>query len=153
MLHHDDFPDKELHCVRRWCKVIEEGAEEHLFERIAQQRVREAQVAGNEGRDEEATDIGEEIFRMGNRAEDIAMVRAAGFVVDDDNDPLSEIIPPLTIEDQAQQQHDWGWSGLDERKNMGAQNVRPSIVGLSSNSMACMSYVGMFFYVFSSGFY
>jgi len=152
VFRHDDFPDKELHCVRRWCKVIEEGAEEHLFERIAQQRVREAQVAGNEGRDEEATDIGEEIFRMGNRAEDIAMVRAAGFVVDDDNDPLPENIPPLTIEDQAQQQHDWGWSGLDERKNMGAQNVRPSIVGLSSNSMACMSYVGMFFMFFPRAF-
>jgi len=156
VFRHDDFPEQELHCVKRWCKVTEEGPEEHIWERLRQSFARamlsESQAAGKEGRDEEAHDIGEDIFRMGNRAEDIAMVRAAGFVVDDDNDPLPENVPPPRDQPQRGRHQSWGWSGLDERKNIGAQNVRPSIVGLSANSMACMSYVGMFFMFFPRAF-
>ena len=76
---HDDFPDKELHCVQGWCKVIEERPEEHTLEIITQQRASKAQVTENEGADAEATDIGEGIFWMGNQAKDIAIVCVTGF--------------------------------------------------------------------------
>ena len=100
VFRHDDFQDNELHCVKQWCKVMEEGAEEHLFEVIEQQRIRASQEAGNEGRDEGATDIGDDIFRLRDRTEDIANARAAGFFVDDDNDPLPENTPGATAETQ-----------------------------------------------------
>ena len=37
---------------------------------------------------------------MGNRSEDIAMVSAAGFDIDDDNAPLPENIPELGEKDR-----------------------------------------------------
>jgi len=58
-------------------------------------------------------EIGENIFRSGNRAEDIANVRGQGFEVDDDNDPAPENVPDAT--DAAPAAHD----NLYEGQSMG----------------------------------
>ena len=44
---------------------------------------------------EEQVEIPDEIFQVGNRAEDIALVRGQGFEVDDNNEPAPENIPGL----------------------------------------------------------
>mmetsp|Transcript_7125 Transcript_7125/g.8193 ORF Transcript_7125/g.8193 Transcript_7125/m.8193 type:complete len:136 (+) Transcript_7125:126-533(+) len=93
VFRHDVFDGVEIHYVKRWVMVINEGAESHLFKIMVKERVRKGQSAGIESRDVESIDLHESIFQMGNNAEDIALVQAAGFHVDDDNAPLLENIP------------------------------------------------------------
>ena len=89
---YDDFDEAEVYCCKRWVKIINEGTEAHLFEIMAMERVRKGQKAGIEGRNDESTNLHEDILWMRNNAEDIALVQAAGFYVDDDNAPLPENI-------------------------------------------------------------
>ena len=94
---------------------------------------------------------------MRNRADDIAQVRASGFDVDDDNDCLPENRPSRDPKDKNKDkeqgtQQKWGWDGLDQRKNIGAQDHRPSIKGLTANSFQSISYVGLFFMMFKKSF-
>ncbi len=78
----------------------------------------------------EQVEIGEDIFRAGNRAEDIANVRGQGFEVDDNNDPAPENIP--TLWDEAPAVNDlykgqsWGWDGIDRHVVAGGNYNEPS---------------------------
>ena len=139
--------------MKRWVKVIEEGADEHLFAVIEGNQVRNAQRANQDGRDESAEDLGEDIMQMANCAEDIAIVRGHGFDVDDDNDCLPENIPVPELEEEVDNQaQTWGWNGLDERKNIGTQDNCPAIKEFSASSILALSYVGMFFMFFQRTF-
>ena len=104
-------------------------------------------------RDEGTVDLDGGILKMGNRTEDIAQMRASGFYVDDDNDCLPENRPSKNKRDKERAtRQTWGWKGLDNRKNIGAQNHRPGIKGLNTNSFLAMSYVGLFFMMFKQSF-
>jgi hypothetical protein len=79
----------------------------------------------DEEKDEGASDevvqiqIPTEVLHAGNRAEDIAQVRALGFVVDDDNEPAPENIPTPQENNNNAATDDgrpWGWAGIDYRK-------------------------------------
>ena len=152
VFRHDDFEGVEIYCVRRWVKVIEEGAEEHLFQQAAnEQQNTGGPEAENAPEGENQIVLGEEIFNAGNNAEDIALVLNQGLNVDCDNQPAPENIPEPG---QAQQnnnnhQQDWGWDGMCNRDTTSAQNHRPAIIGVHGVTLEVMSLVGMFLIFFS----
>ena len=113
MLQHDDHPNKELVAVKQWVKVDVEGPAEHYF------RDNSKEQAFNEN-EEEQDEIEERLFHFGNRSEDIALVRAMGLDVDNDNDPLDDNVPQNIPQNNQQgndpDQHEqigWGWNGID----------------------------------------
>ena len=153
VFRHGDFEGKEIYAVERWVRVTTEGPEDHFFELQQQRRTQNNQRSNLEGRDEDAVNLDGGILKMGNRTEDIAQMRASGFDVDDDNDCLPENRPskdPKNKERDTEQK--WGWNGLDQRKNIGAQDHRPGIKGLTANSFLAISYVGLFFMMFKRAF-
>jgi hypothetical protein len=116
VFRHSDFPNQELHAVRKWCKVVTEGAEASFLEeeeapRIRRQGPTEEQLRGPELPSE---------LRNATRQEDVAAIRAAGFDVDDDNEPVPENLPDATdnINNNNNNQQ-WGWDGIDKRKQGG----------------------------------
>ena len=86
------FPGLELSCARGKYIMREEG---HTHWDVPTRAPRGGGRCGGAAAQEpaaapiveEQVEIPDEIFRAGNRAEDIALVRGQGFEVDDDNDP------------------------------------------------------------------
>ena len=130
------FPGLELSCARGKYIVREEG---HTHWDVPTRVPRGGARAGA-GRPadavpvaeivEEREEIPDEIFRAGNRAEDIALVRGQGFEVDDDNDPAPENVPavdeaPPVVNDLLEGQ-EWGWDGIDRRVVAGGNYNKPS---------------------------
>ena len=123
VFRHDDFEGKEIYAVERWVKVDKEGQEVHFFDALQEKETQANQRANKVGRDEGAVDLDGGVLKMGNRAEDIAQMRASGFHVDGDNDCLLENRPSKNKKDKERAtRQSWGWKGLDNRKNIGAQN-------------------------------
>eukprot|EP00957_Ditylum_brightwellii_P133612 10187066-Ditylum_brightwellii.AAC.2 len=98
MFHHCSFPNKEVHAVEWWVKVLEEGAAEHFF----------GDEAGGAPQ-EQGKEIGQQaiptqVFNAGSHAEGIGMVQNIGFLVDDNNKPAPEIYQHQQLHTQ-QHQH------------------------------------------------
>ena len=152
VFRHAQFENVEIYCVKRWCKVISEGAEEHFFPATAE--VEAVEVVPEE--QEAVTEISNEVFNARNNSEDIANVRAMGFDVDDDNLPLDENNPDEGAERPAvnafYEGQVWGWQGFDNRRQANIQNVEATIGGLSIDVVSSLSYITMFFYFFPKPF-
>lgn len=125
------IPGVILSCARRNCVVREEGHPDALWDvpTRATRGGRRANAVPVAEVVEEQVEIGEDIFRAGNQAEDIANVWGQGFEVDDDNDPAPENIP--TLWDEAPAVNDlfegqsWGWDGIDRRVVAGGNYDEP----------------------------
>ena len=84
--------------------------------------------------------IDDSVFTAMNNAEDVFLVRAQGLDVDDDNDPAPDNIPnndgiPTLIPATVSPGQTRGWSGIDQRADIGGRSSRPSIInptGLNS---------------------
>ena len=64
--------------------------------------------------------------------EDIALARAMGFIVEDNNNPVPGNLP-APGEDIGEEGQTWGWSGADHRVIFGASNCRPKLPGLGGS--------------------
>ena len=148
LFRHGDHEDQELYAVKRWVKVVTEGAAEHIF----RDEDEENPTTDNPNEKEaEGAVIDDNVFRAGGHAEDIALVRAQGLDVDDDNLPAPENIPIQTTSnttDDSHQETGWGWTGIDHRKQLNITDVRANIAGITSDAMEHVSFVGMFFLLF-----
>ena len=88
---HENFEGIELHCVKRWAKVLAEGSPDHFFtapepaSETVEEELGMAEIS--------VRDLPNEVFNAQNRAEDIANIRGMGLDVDDHNDPAPENIP------------------------------------------------------------
>ena len=89
LLHHDDHTDQEIYACRCWVKVVTEGAIEHTFNDKDGPDI----VPAVEQTVEEGDALAEVVFQSGGQTEHIALIRALGLDVDDDNMPASENIP------------------------------------------------------------
>ena len=88
LFRHGKFEGLELHCVNRWVRVIVEGPEEHLFVPVNISQKEKGNTIANEEVDEGGgQDLDDQVLRARNCPEDIAVVRAQGLQVDDDNVP------------------------------------------------------------------
>jgi hypothetical protein len=83
----DTIPGR-LHSAERWATVLEQGTGE-IWGGEPEATTAAAPVVPNEANEP----IADFIFNAQNRAEDIALVRAMGFEVDDDSEPAPENIP------------------------------------------------------------
>ena len=117
IFHHNEFPDKELHCVERWVKIKKEGDVAQLFDTT---RIKTPSVP-TEKENGDGDDLPPSIFHATGVAEDIAMVRAQGIDVDDNNKLATENIPAngdTSTERQANglyQGQEFGWDGVNHR--------------------------------------
>ena len=155
VFRHDDFLEVEIYCVRRWVKVMVEGAPEHFFEGEDNNGNNTGgPEEGNAGAEEQLNEIDGHIFNASNCAEDIAMVRNQGLDVDCDNEPAPENLPEVgdAINLQNPPVQQWGWDGQCNRAVTAAQNHRPSIIGIHGVMLEVISYVSMFLIFFPKNY-
>lgn len=113
------FPGQEMSCARRFAVVLAEGHLDAFWDNAVVVAPAEASHP-TEGNDGEPID--ESMFSIlgsssSSRAEDIALVRAQGFEVDDDNEPVEENVPsePSSQPGGLFPGQRWGWDGIDRR--------------------------------------
>jgi hypothetical protein len=149
---HEDFEGKSLHAVQRWSKVENEGADTQLF--VTPDNTPEEEKDEGAPEEEVRTEIPAEILHSGNRAEDIANVRALGFIVDDDNEPAPENIPPARVNNNRQEPPErvWGWSGIDHRKQANGLRSSARINCLSGIALQGATTLTMFLLFFPRKF-
>ena len=150
VFRHDLFPNEEVYCVVRFCKVLKEGSSEDVFP-LAAVALPADQFAQCPQGEEERVELpaGHEHFR--GTSEDIAIMRGLGFDVDDDNMPAPENVPTPNEREATAELYEgqsWGWDGFCERRSNGFTNSNPFIRGLQEHLMYHMSYM-MMFLVFS----
>lgn len=143
---HDDFPNQEIYCTRRWVKVIAEGHKEHFFD-LDGDLVHDVE---NSGTPVDGVEVPESVR---GRAEDIQAVRALGLDVDDDNDPAPENVPRgVRSEDDPYVAHFGQWHGIDHRKAQGIGNVKPKVNRLPTTDVAAYTSLQVFCVFFPMAF-
>ena len=170
---HEKFEGKEIYTVKRWAKIITEGSSEHFFCRdnlndddVETSADNSGTSSGNPGQ-ADASQALPSIIRNsdGSRAEDIALIRAMGFEVDDDNEPAPENIPEPVNQNIASTNDDQNgnasasaaennfskfgeFQGVDYRKAAGCSNVKPKLIGMSDEKVKSMTYLDAFLLFF-----
>ena len=74
LFRHDEFPDKQLYCVPRYAKVIEEGPAEHLFEGHDRTEDTDGEILVTVAEEDWRREIPIEVQQARNVQEDIALV-------------------------------------------------------------------------------
>jgi hypothetical protein len=142
---HDDYPNIELFCQERWCKVDQEGPENSLFDSSE-----EGDVVLQEEMTEELH-LPSEAAAGG--AEDVMFFRAAGFDVDDGNDPAPENIPAGVEGETVPDAQTWGWNGICYRKLTGLADHPAKMIGWCNDvNFKNMTMLSMFLFLFPSQF-
>jgi hypothetical protein len=111
----EDFENKELYAVKRYVCITKEGDKEHFFDSI---------VAGE---DPPTVEIEEpELLPAlparggdGFEAAEIETLRAAGIVIDDDNEPAPENLPNTEETSEGATYEAWGHTGICYRRRVG----------------------------------
>jgi hypothetical protein len=152
---HGDDEGKELHAVGRWSKVEVEGNDIHYFG--SNDTNEDKETKDGEGASDEVVQIQipTEVLHAGNCAEDIAQVRALGFVVNDDNEPAPENIPTPQENNNDATTDDgrpWGWDGIDYRKQANGQCTKAHINFLSGIVLEGATMLTMFLLFFPRRF-
>lgn len=148
VFRHDEFPDKELHCVARWCKISKEGPEEKFF---SPPQDKQASETVAEATNEDVSEVTGRLFGTRAVAEDIANIRRQGLDVDDDNEPAPENIPDANTTTEKLPNglcvgQVYGWDGVDHRAKGGYINMDAQMKGMPEPEFA--SYVGIFLIFF-----
>ena len=153
---HCKFDNQELHCVKRFVKVVNEGHPDHFFNETSsndsenEDNIEATNQTANGIEEQQGIPLPNDLTHFGNRREDIATIRGLGLMVDDDNDPAPENIPPADdpvvsgATNDLKEGQSWGWNGFDERKVAGIPNVNPSMKGINNLALGVMNYVAIF---------
>ena len=122
----DDYPNRVLHAVKRYVNVVTEGPPETLFNQLT---VNDANIVGVA-----AQETPNMPHRTNDRDEDIRNFTALGAMVDDDNLPAPENIPPPNeprippgASNNVFPSDAWGFQGTCPRKSNNHANRGPSI--------------------------
>ena len=111
VVKHEDYGDDLIYYAERLAVVTSQGSEDDYFAPRAPTPPDLPVWRGN-GTDN-SNEINNKIYHARNNAEDIANVRAEGFLVADDNDPAPENIPGATTalvkENGLPLNQEWGW--------------------------------------------
>jgi len=126
MFRSDDYPNRILHAVKRYVNVVIEGPVETLFDQPTGNDVAIVQAA--------AQGTPNMPHRTNDHNEDIQNFTALGAIVDDDNVPAPENIPPpnappipLGASNNVFPADGWGFQGTCPRKSNNHVNRGPSI--------------------------
>ena len=167
---HEKFEGKEIYCVKRWCKIISEGSPEHFFFAIDRDNTGDNNDINMTESTSPSYDAGQNDTSLalatirrntdGSRAEDIALFKAMGFEVDDDNEPAPENIPePInqTTDNVSNGNANatennfskFGvFQGVDYRKAAGCTNVKPKLIDMADGKLKSMSFLDTFLFFF-----
>ena len=130
VFRHDSFPNKELYCVEKFCKVLEGGdpvdyfgTAETLIEQVEFQE------------DDHGEELPPNFQNLQGTAEDMAMMEGLGFHVDNDNEPAPENVPDQGVQEEECSGTDnglcagqsWGWDGICDRRSHGFDNAMPKL--------------------------
>ncbi|KAG7359200.1 transposase IS4 [Nitzschia inconspicua] len=140
VFRHDDFPNEEIYCHERFCKVEQEGPANQFFGDVV--------VVDEEEEQEIPTEIPTEVRNTGVvRWNDIELLRNQGYDVDDDNEPAPENIPldgEILNDEQT-----WGWNGIYQRKTcVDSQSTKPKLISLTDCESKSMTILSLFLYFF-----
>ena len=106
VFRHDLFHNVDLHCIRRWSRVLEEGSPEHYF---ADDTVTEEPSA-----EEEQGEL--ELPMLEGNEYDVFRLQAEGYEIDDDNEPAPENAPTAAPSINTGIAYgNWGFSGICQR--------------------------------------
>ncbi len=167
LFRHDRFPNIELYCCKKFCIVKKEGHETQFFFPSARSTTANgandttSNNLNSQNQNPNMLDVdserSEEIeipttIVVGNE-DDIALMRASGITVEDDNDPLPENIPneanPIPQGNELYNDQSWGWEGFDERKINGFKKCKPKLVGINDLVLQQgMTVLAMFLFFF-----
>ena len=95
VFRHDLFPNKELHCCMRYCKVHKEGDPVHFFTAQTDSPGSD-EVEVSSATVEESRELPNDFENLIGSNEDIMYVQNLGFDVDDDDSPAPENVPGTT---------------------------------------------------------
>ena len=156
VFRHDYWPNKEVHCCKRWATALNERDASKYFDRpLTLPNEDEDNGDTNPNLEDEGEDIEERFFQLsGTNAEDVAHVRSLGLGVDDDNQPAPENVPTDAPTEDTNQT--WGWDGVDHRSKHNFFDVAPTLnhrlPELSRNSICGNALVHLFLTLFSKPF-
>lgn len=146
VFRHDDFPNKELWTVKRWAKVNSEGHKDHFFTTNTTGTPQE-QNEDERGPKEITNDV------RNATKENVNAMRAAGFDVDDDNDPAPENVPDTATAPTNNIYGAWNPNlGNCYRKQAGGHETRAKLLGVNEIWMQGVSFFTMFLMFFPKTF-
>jgi hypothetical protein len=126
-------------CAEKWATVLEQGEQCLIWDVLGSAPSVLTPPATNEVSEE----IANFVFQAQNRAEDIALVRAMGFEVDDDNEPT----PENRLGGGLYNGQEWGWDGIDQRAGLlGGMYHQPTFA--NSWSPQGKSFIDIFLHLF-----
>jgi hypothetical protein len=149
---HEAFGTSLIYCTERWAKVEVEGDSYEFFDKKEElPAVANAPTFTLEDLNRPIdTSLLDKMGRT-SRAEDIAMARAQGLDVDDDNDPAPENIPvrgaPAESDENPHGQ-EWGWGGTCHRKSQHHSDVNAQVVNHCKAELIGMTKLQMFLLFF-----
>ena len=154
VFRHDNWPNKEVYCCKRWATVLQEGDPNQYFD-MPTPALNEDLDESNPNEDTHREEIDPRVFQtIGTSAEDIAHVRSLGLGVDDDNEPAPENIP--TNETLGETNQQWGWDGIDQRNRSNFFDVSPvlqhRLPNLCRNTICGNAIVHLFLILFPRRF-
>ena len=134
VFRHDDFPNKELHAVERFCQIITEGLASEFFSDEIDEMIEEvmmedrAVVEAEENNVEDAAIESIDRFRAGGEV-DAVDVMEADLVVEDDNLPLAENMIEQESDNTTPecQYEKWGHSGICYRRQQVSTYMMPAL--------------------------
>jgi len=134
VFRHDEFPNKEIFCVKRWVKVITEGDPRQLF--VEERPEQEGRAVADKEMPESIRNPSRGHGRVSR--EDLNEILAQGFNVDDDNEPVAE---NNDRRNNAKGIRDYGQEWVNHvgtcyRKQEGFPNHRPKLVHLNGQLLA-----------------
>ena len=161
VFRHDSFPNEELYCVRKFCKVVSEGPAANIFE--TEPEVAEVVLAAGapvrgvatEALESTGTALPDGVQNFRDTPEDISLMREMGFDVDDDNDPAPENVPGSALgasvapsRDGLYEGQSWGWNGFCDRRQNHFASAKPRLKGLQETMFLGLTYLDLFLLFF-----
>ena len=134
VFRHDQFPNQELYCCAKFCKVVKEGSPTDYFDEEELVPASTVEVTERAVNYEQPEELQADYEHFHGTAEDIAMMIGMGFDVDDDNAPAPENIPEAANQNEEAsnnnglyQDQSWGWDGVCDRRSRNQYNCNPSL--------------------------
>ncbi len=135
VMWHEDFDDGQLlYAVARYCKVQQEGASEHLFNKAQQSDLEGVEAVAVGG--EEV--VQHEVPSILNK--DASNFWAQGFEVDDNNNPAPKNLPGPNNNNSDCLYFPWGAEPLDARRTAGVWDVQQSMVNADATLHSVLGY-------------
>ena len=155
VVKHEDYGDDLIYCAERFAVVTSPGSEDNYFAPVAPTPA-DLPVWHGDGTDN-SNEINDDIYHARNNAEDIANVRAKGFLVDNNNDPAPKNIPCATTatvkENGLPLDQEWGWDNTCNRQKEGHHHNDAKVKDHTKQDLIDLGFLEVFWLMFPQYFF